>query len=125
MLKRDFKAPLREACLVDITFQIALGIGQPINQFHYVPPKQLCSLVVCIVESASIYTNLVELGSVQECKIIGIGNIMVQLPSTNLIILHQVQHISDLMLTLISVNIMSKDVYKMTLRESLCVLRNI
>ena len=63
MLKRDFKAPLREACLVDITFQIALGIGQPINQFHYVPLKQLCSLVVCIIESVSIHTGLVKLGS--------------------------------------------------------------
>ena len=49
------------------------------------------------------------LGKGQMCRIVGIGQVPIQLPNRNMIILHQVQHVRDPKRSLFSIGMLAKD----------------
>ena len=62
------------------------------------------------------------LGNEQECKIMGIGEVPIQLPNDNTITLHQVQHIPALKRSLVSIGMLAEDGYRTTLNESTWII---
>ena len=54
--------------------------------------------------------NTVQLGNGQECATTGIGEVLIQLPNDNNIILHQVWHVPALKRSLLSIGILAEHV---------------
>ena len=60
----------------------------------------------------------VRLGNEQECTIVGINEIPIQLPNDNTVTLHQVWHVPPLKRSLVSIGMLDKDGYIATLSDS-------
>ena len=63
-------------------------------------------------------SSTVKLGNGQEYAITGIREVPIQLPNSNTITLHQVQHVPELKRSLVSIGMLVEDGYKTTLNES-------
>ena len=62
--------------------------------------------------------STVRLGNQQECAIVGIGEVPIQLPNGNTITLHQVWHVPKLKRSLVSIDMLAEVGYQTTLSES-------
>ena len=60
----------------------------------------------------------IRLGNEKDCKIVGTGEVPIQLPNGNTITLQQVRHVPALKRSLVSIGMLSKEGYRMTLNES-------
>ena len=61
---------------------------------------------------------IVRLSNGQECTIARIREVTIQLPNGNTITLHQIRHVPVLKKSLVSIGMLTKDGYRMTLSES-------
>ena len=66
----------------------------------------------------STNANSVRLENGQECRIIGKDKILIWLLNGSLITMHQVHHVPNLKRSLISIDMLAEDRYKMTLNKS-------